>query len=85
MVVKFYHSYSFPRNVRLPHRRIVTFLIIVPYKYFYLPIYRFISKTIQDTVIVTMEDEQKPVWGLSTPIYLATPILNFKVTHNITK
>jgi len=34
MVVKLYHPYTeFTRNVHLPHRRIVTFLIIEPYKY----------------------------------------------------
>jgi len=37
MVAKLYHLYTqFPRNVRLPHQRIVTFLIISPYKYSYL-------------------------------------------------
>jgi len=30
------HSTQFPCNIRLSHQRIVTFLIIVPYKYSYL-------------------------------------------------
>jgi len=32
---------------------------------FFLPISRFISEMIQDTAIVTMEDEQEPVFDLS--------------------
>ena len=35
---------------------------------FFQPIFRFISKTIQDTTIVTTEDEQELVCDLSLPL-----------------
>jgi len=44
---------------------------------------RYISKTVQDTAIVTVEDEQQLVCNLPTvafPMTLSEPNLDFKVT-----
>jgi len=44
---------------------------------------RYISKTVQDTTIVTVEDEQQLVCNLRTvafPMTLSEPNLDFKVT-----